>query len=80
MSAPDADSLAATVHDRLRQVQGDGTAIVDALLNFMKERAALEETYSKQLAKLSKHTLALNGKSVGAHIVWVRSKLLPVSS
>lgn len=61
MSTTDADSLAAAVHDRLRQVQADGTAVVDALLAFMKERAALEEAYSRQLSKLSRHALALNG-------------------
>ena len=60
MTSPEAD-LAATVYEKLQGVQVDGTAVVDALMAFMKERATLEEAYSKQLAKLSRHSLALNG-------------------
>ena len=61
-TSPESD-LAQSVYDKLRAVQADGSAVVDALLAFMKERAALEESYSKQLAKLSRHSLALNGGS-----------------
>jgi hypothetical protein len=39
----------------------DGQAQVEGLLNFIKERVALEESYSKSLLKLSKHTLSIDG-------------------
>jgi hypothetical protein len=53
----------------------DGQAQVEGILNFIKERVALEETYSKSLLKLSKHTLSIDGKyieNIGEEKNWVR--------
>jgi hypothetical protein len=48
-------------YDRLRAVQSDGDGLVDALANFLKERASLEESYSRSLARLAKNSLVVNG-------------------
>ena len=72
-----ADLLAGDVYERLRRVQADGASVVDALLAFMRERAALEESYSKQLAKLSRQSLALNG---GYRAVVLLSKPCPMGA
>ena len=53
-----------TVYDRLRAVQADGSSLVEALAGFMRERAHLEEQYSRSLGRLSKQSLALNGACV----------------
>jgi hypothetical protein len=61
MSSSEADPATA-VFDRLRGVQVDGAGVVEALLAFMRERAALEEGYAKSLSKLSRHGLGLKGE------------------
>jgi hypothetical protein len=40
----------------------DGQAQVEGLANFVKERIAMEESYSRHLVKLSKQTLSADGE------------------
>ncbi len=51
----------AEIYTRARQMMGESQAAIDALSAFMSQRAALEDSYSKSLAKLSKSCLAING-------------------
>ncbi len=39
----------------------EGQAQVEALLNFIKDRVAMEESYGKSLLKLSKSSLSIDG-------------------
>lgn len=54
-------SVDADLYARARQVMSESQTAIDALSQFMSQRAALEDNYSKSLAKLSKSYLAVNG-------------------
>lgn len=49
---------------RQRSAFQDGQAQVEGLVNFIKERVAMEENYAKSLTKLSKHSLSIDGANL----------------
>jgi hypothetical protein len=55
----------AAAFKRVSTSLADGQSHIDALVVFLRERAALEDNYSKALSKLSKAPLALDGELRG---------------
>jgi len=57
MSLPEA----VDIYGKARQMMSETQAAIESLAQFMTARAALEESYAKNLAKLSKAGLNVNG-------------------
>ncbi len=51
----------ASLFTQVRESLNDSQAAVDALSAFFRERATLEDNYSKALARLSKNALNVSG-------------------
>jgi len=60
---PAAMALAAVsdLYTRARLVSNASQASIDSLMSFMSARAALEDSYAKSLAKLSRSALVVDG-------------------
>jgi hypothetical protein len=54
---------------RQRSAFQDGQAQVEGLVNFIKERVAMEENYAKSLTKLSKHSLSIDGANLRRRVL-----------
>jgi hypothetical protein len=48
-------------YKRVKQAIADGQATIDTLVAFFRDRAVLEEGYSKSLSKLSKQMAVVDG-------------------